>query len=197
MALTDPGGEFDVSNVDIYGGMGFVAENANAAGGKSVSDFASSSVTFSTTTTTSTLGPANGITTGHDFSGLRGLVGDALTSIPSLPGAAPASVLLEVDAGGVSVDVLSGSTIDLNSTIGTTGLSLDAIAGDDVTSPTNLYVKLNPGLNVIDFGTGDSALALTNANFLVDGPDDGSEAFASFAFPTKTTGVFLLIKAIS
>ncbi|MAE59932.1 MAG: hypothetical protein CMJ49_01095 [Planctomycetaceae bacterium] len=126
------------------------------------------------------LAVGNGITENYDFSDLRTALDAALPAIASLPGARPEFALLEVNNNGIYIDTLAsdGHTIQLFNSV--TGIDKGQIVGDDLDDPTNLYVKLNSGLNVIDFDTKGTDLSLENANIIVDGPAD---SFAIFRVP--------------
>lgn len=133
------------------------------------------------------LGPGNGITGDWDFESLRKALDTALDGstgfpggIPGLPGSAPAFARLQIDNHPTEyTDVLDGHVIDLATNVADDG----QIKGDDVETPTNLYVKLKSGLNVIDFFTGGNDLLLDNGNIIVDGPRD---ALGIFRVPTDS-----------
>jgi hypothetical protein len=126
------------------------------------------------------LKPGNGITGDFNFAPLRTALDDALPLIaglspltdPSL--VAPAFCKLEINNGGAFIDVCSGNTLNLTSQAG-------QIKGGTVSAPTNLYVKLNDGLNLVDITTGGNDLLLNNANIIIDGSAD---ARAIFRVPT-------------
>ncbi len=131
------------------------------------------------------LAPGNGVTGDFEFSVLRTALAEALTGspsfsgIPNLPGAGPLFAQLEIDNSGSFIDVLNGSTIELFDAV--TGDSDGQIKEDDLDNPTTLYVKLDHGLNVIDFDTKDNDLLLDNANIIIDGFAD---SFGIFRVPT-------------
>ena len=130
------------------------------------------------------LADGNGITGGQDFSALRTALDAALlgeqggfVGIPDLATEVnPVSCLLEVNNSGTYTELCGGgNVINLSASGG-------QINGSNVTDPTNLYIKLNDGLNVLDFDLGaGNDLTQTNANIIIDGSED---ARAIFRVPT-------------
>lgn len=134
----------------------------------------------------SQFGPGNGLTGGHDFSDLRSALDAALMGEPGgfvgipnlLTEVNPLGCVLEINNSSETNETTptytelcgGGSTIDLRQFGG-------KIEGSNVTDPTNLYVKLRDGLNVIDFDTGGSDLDVTNANIIIDGSENARAIF--------------------
>ena len=206
VAITSPDGGFGVSNMGIFAlnqssggptpnGMpaGIVTAGPAATAIQNNSNSFFNDVNYPNSVndpTPQTGDPAmqlalgNGVTENHDFSNLRSVLDAAHLEIPGLPGAGPEFVKLEINNNGAYIDLLAGGnghTIRLLDSI--TGLSDGEIKGDDLIDPTNMYVQLNPGLNIIDFDTGGTDLLLNNGNIIVDEPAD---SFAVFRVPTDS-----------
>lgn len=126
-------------------------------------------------------GPNNGIHGNIDFSDLRMGLDTALTLIPGLIGNAPMFCQLEINNSNSFNDVCMGNMLDLTTIAAgepDAGFALNGeIMGSNVTAPSNLYVKLNDGLNIIDIKTGGNDFKLTNGNIIIDGSADARVIF--------------------
>ena len=180
-------GKFDSSNVRFYsanesqGGevpnfidpgisCGLEAISADAgclAGGNS------NSVLFNNPTDTtnfSSLAVGNGITGEVGLQPLQKAVEDSIFIRDLNAGAfgAPISCQLELDNTDSFSEICSDNTLTLPD---------GQIGGDSLDTPTNLYVKLDKGFQIIDIVTNGNDLTMTNANFIVDGHEDSTVIF--------------------
>jgi hypothetical protein len=121
-------------------------------------------------------GPNNGIKGGVGFSDLRMGLDTALTLIPSLSGLAPMFCDLEINNSGIFHNICSGNVLDLDQVIEGSNLG-GQVKGGTPSDPTNLYVKLTDGLNIIDIDTGGNDFLLNNANIIIDGSEDARVIF--------------------
>ncbi len=181
LAITDPDGELNLSNVGVYADPGIgiqMASNSDSDNKSSNSFFNDPNMfpnTFDINTQTGILvgpGDANQ-TTRIDASNNKGVTFG--TNFSNLDAQLAANNVIIGDLNATNTLIVSGGNagqLENSSTIGGTGGASIAFGAANSLGGVSATITVPSGLNVIDVVTGDNDFNVEEANLVIDGPSD-------------------------